>query len=179
MFRRLAALLLASLVFAPAPAQAAGVGFSLPKFRSLSLTDPAGASNSFGGSVQVIGTNFSIGAVALTTGLDYAYTRDFGAGSNYSFFDLDLGLGLPIAVTQAFYVHPAVDGHLFMWVASPQGLRAPSFGVAPRLTAGYRPQNNIAVELSLSHAFLLGTSSARGATQGTMTMLELGGTYNF
>lgn len=179
MFKRLIAAVLAFAVLTPAPALAAGVGFSLPKFRYLTLNDATGASNSVGGSVQVVGSNFSIGAAALGVGLDYAYTRDFGAGANYSFFDLDLGIGVPFSVTNAIYVQPAIDGHLLMWVASPESLQSPSFGVAPRLTVGYKPRTNISVELGVSQMLMVGLNSARGPRQGGMTIVELGGSYSF
>jgi hypothetical protein len=172
-------LALAAVTLAPAPALAAGVGFSLPKFRYMTVTDATGTAGSVGGSVQVVGGNFSIGPAALTTGLDYGFTRNFGAGANYSFFDVDLGLGVPLAVTDAVYEQPAIDGHMLLWVASPESLTSPSFGVAPRLTFGYKPRTNISVELGVSQMLLVGLNSAKGPRQGGMSIVELSGTYSF
>lgn len=158
-----------------APASAAGLGFSLPKFRALSV----GGANSLGGSVQVIGSRFSLGLVKFDVGIDYAYTRDFAAGTNYSFFDVKVGGGLPFGLTQQVYLEPAVDAHTLMFVASPEGLRTPAFGVGPRLTAGFKPSSNIAVELGVGYAFMLNMAAAGKATPGALTTVEIGGTYSF
>lgn len=162
------------VLLAASPAHAAGVGFSLPKFRALTVGD----ATSLGGSVQVVGTSLNMNRVAVSLGLDYAYTRDFSQGANYAFFDFNLGAGLPLGITPQFYLTPAVDGHLLAFVASPEGLGGPAFGVAPRLTGGFQPSKAIRVELSLSHAFLpmLG---GRPVRSGGMTIVELGGSYSF
>lgn len=173
----LAAALIAVLV--AAPAQAAGVGISLPKFRVLTVSEPAGTATSVGGSVQVVGTNLSIGAVQLKVGLDYAYTRDFAAAANYAFFDLGLGAGVPLGITPQFYLTPAVDTHTLFFAASPQGLVSPAFGVAPRLTVGFQATKQVRVELSASQTFLLGLRANNRAASGGMTLVELGGSYSF
>lgn len=160
-------------------AEAAGVGFSLPKFRALTVGSGATGANSAGGSVQVIGTNFSIRPIKFDVGLDYAFTRDFGAGANYSFFDLTFGAGVPFGLTPQFYLEPAVDTHTLFFVASPQGLGTPAFGLGPRLTAGFKATNNISVELKGGYAFMLNLQAAGRPTAGALTTIELGGTYAF
>lgn len=174
MVRRIAlAILLAALV--AAPARAAGLGYSLPKLRVLTV----GQALSVGGSVQVIGSTFEIGSVATQLGLDYAYTRDFGASANYSFFDLALGAGVPLGFTPQFYVTPALDVHSLFFVASPQSLDTPAFGLAPRLSFGFRPSRAVALELGLSQAFLLGLTAKGKPQSGGLTTVELSGTYSF
>lgn len=158
-----------------APAHAAGVGLSLPKFRALTVGD----ATSYGGSVQVLGTTFSINRVSVDLGLDYAYTRDFSQGNNYAFFDFNLGAGLPLGITPQVYVVPALDAHVLAFVASPQGLGSPALGVAPRLTAGFQPAKAIRVELSVSHTFLPALMAGKAMRSGGMTIVELGGSYSF
>jgi hypothetical protein len=170
---------LALILALAAPAEAAGVGFSLPKFRALTVGGGAGAATSVGGSVQVVGTRFSIGAVKLDVGLDYAFTRNFGTSANYSFFDLTLGGGVPFGFTPQFYVEPALDTHTLFFVASPEGLGTPAFGLGPRLTAGFRPASNIAVEVAAGYAFMLTMAAGGKATPGGLTTVEIGGTYSF
>ncbi|MFP5503218.1 MAG: hypothetical protein ACLGIN_12080 [Candidatus Sericytochromatia bacterium] len=174
MTRHLPCALIAALVAVGGalPAEAAAVGVSLPKFRALVVDEGTTTATSFGGSVQVVGTGLSINKVAVNIGLDYAYTRDFAAAANYSFFDLQLGAGLPLGLTPQFYLTPAVDLHSLFFVASPQGLGSPAFGVAPRLTVGFQPSKAIRVELSGSQTFLPAISSG-------MTIVELGGSYSF
>jgi hypothetical protein len=164
-----------SLCFASQSAAAAGVGFSLPKARVLTLD----GSTSLGASVQVIGGAFSIGTARLDLGLDYALTRDFGAGANYAFLDALAGLGLPLTLSSSLYVTPALDLHVIGFAATPQGVDKPVFGIAPRLTLGYRPSSQLAVELGTSYNFLFGVSAAGRSLTGTMLAIELGGTYSF
>lgn len=159
----------------PTPAQAAGVGFSLPKLRALTLD----GNTSWGGSVQVIGGAFNVGLVRVDLALDYAYTRDFKAGANYSFFDGLAGLGVPLSFTPAFYVMPALDGHVYGFVATPEDATGAAFGVAPRLTFGYHPTPKIAVELGASEAVVLGAKTATRSLSGLLTTVELGGTVSF
>lgn len=170
------ALVAALAVAGASPAEAAAVGVSLPKFRALIIDEGTTTATSFGGSVQVVGTGLSINRVAVNVGLDYAYTRDFAQAANYSFFDLQLGAGLPLGITPQFYLTPAVDLHSLFFVASPQGLGSPAFGVAPRLTVGFQPSKAIRVELSGSQTFLPTLTNARS---GGMTIVELGGSYSF
>lgn len=169
-----AGLAIAALLPTP-PAWAAGVGISLPKLRVLTLD----GDTSFGGSVQVIGGRFNVSRARVDLALDYAYTRDFARAGNYSFFDALAGLGMPFGITSAIYVMPAVDLHALAFVASPQGVDGPAYGVAPRLGVGYQPSNRFAVELDLSHAFLWGANAGGRALGGGMTTLELGGTVAF
>ena len=158
-----------------APASAAGVGFSLPKLRVLNLE---GAS-SVGGSVQVIGGVFSVGLARLDLALDYAYTRDFARAANYSFFDAQAGVGLPLQLSPQFYLTPALDAHALAFVASSEGIDGAAFGLAPRLTLGYRPTNRISVELAASDAFLFGLVAGSKGLSGSLITVELGGTFNF
>jgi hypothetical protein len=176
---RLAALTLAVVLALATPAHAAGVGFSLPKFRALTVGAGAGAANSLGGSVQVVGTSFSIRPIKFNVGLDYAFTRDFAAGANYSFFDLTFGAGVPFGFTSQFYVEPALDTHTLLFVASPEGLGTPAFGAGPRLTGGFKPTANIAVELSAGYALMLNMMAAGRSTPGGLLTVEIGGTYSF
>lgn len=162
-----------------APASAAGIGFSLPKFRALNVGTGASTAHSLGGSVQVIGTRFSMGIVKFDVGLDYAYTRNFAAGANYSFFDLQLGGGVPFGLTPQFYLEPALDTHTLLFVASPEGLSTPTFGLGPRLTAGFKPSANIAVEVGLGYAFMLNMAAGGKGTPGGLATVEVGGTYSF
>ena len=172
----IASLTLASLVAWAAPASAAGVGLSLPKFRSLSVGADA---TSFGGSVQVVGTSFSIGLASFDLGLDYAFTRNFAAAANYSFFDLGLGVGVPLGITPQVYVKPALDGHALLFVASPENLGTPTVGVGPSLTVGYKPNATMAVELGAGYALLPGLSAAGRPAAGGLFTVELGGTVRF
>lgn len=176
---RLAALTLAALVALTTPAHAAGLGFSLPKFRALQVASGAGTATSLGGSVQVIGTSFSILPLKFDVALDYAYTRNFAAGTNYSFFDVAFGGGVPFGITPTLYVEPAIDTHTLLFVASPESLGSPAFGVGPRLTGGFRPASNIAVELSASYALMLSMPTATRPTSGGLTTIEISGTYSF
>ena len=162
-----------------APAAAAGVGFSLPKFRALSVGSGAASSNSFGGSVSVVGTSFSAGPVKVDLDLDYAYTRNFSSGGNYSFFDIGVGAGVPLGFTKQFYLQPMLDTHTLFFVASPESLATPAFGVGPRLVAGFRPQSNIAIEAGAGFAWLLNLKAGTAATSGGLTTVDIGGTYSF
>lgn len=163
----------------PAPAQAAGVGFSLPKFRALTASSAGASASSVGGSVQVIGTNFSLRPIKFDVGLDYAFTRDFSAGTNYSFFDLTFGAGVPFGLTPQFYLEPALDTHTLFFVASPEGLGTPAFGLGPRLSAGFKATNNISVELKGGYALMLNMQAGGRPASGGLTTIELGGTYAF
>ncbi|HEY9724624.1 MAG TPA: hypothetical protein V6D47_21660 [Oscillatoriaceae cyanobacterium] len=158
-----------------APAQAAGVGYALPSFRVLTV----GQALSLGASVQVIGTTFQISDVAAQAGLDYAYTRDFSASTNYAFFDLTVGAGVPLGFTPQFYVTPALDLHSLFFVSSPENLNTPAFGIAPRLSFGFRPARALAIELGLSQAFLLNLASKSQPHSGGLTTVQLSGTYSF
>ncbi len=162
------------------PAQAAGVGISLPKLRTLSITGPASAptSTSYGGSVQVFGSNFGIRPFQIGLALDYAYTRDFTQGASYAFFDPTLQVGLPLALSSQFYVTPALDVRGLWMVTSPQAL-ASSWGFGPSLALGFRPSANVSVELTLSFTQLPSLSAQGGSAQGTMGTVELGGSYSF
>lgn len=164
--RALAAIAALLTMLLPTPAAAAGVGFSLPKFRALTLD----GATSWGASVQVVGGAFSLGPTRLDLDFDYAYTRDFAAGANYSFFDAAAGLGYPMGFTPQLYVVPAVDVHALAFVAAPQNPDGPMFGVAPRLTVGYRPSRQISMELGASRLFF---------GRGGLTTVELEGTYSF
>ncbi|MNS26332.1 hypothetical protein D3C72_582520 [compost metagenome] len=176
---RAIALSLVAVLALAGPAHAAGVGFSLPKFRALSVGAGASAATSVGGSVQVVGTTFSIRPLKVDVGLDYAYTRNFSGGTNYSFFDINVGAGLPIGLTQQVYLEPAIDTHTLLFVASPEALGSPAFGIGPRLTAGYKATGNISVELSAGYALMLNMTAAGRATGGGLTTIEIGGTYSF
>jgi hypothetical protein len=162
------ALLAAALVCAVAtPAQAAGLGFSLPKARLLTLD----GATSWGGSVQVLAGGVSIGLTRVDLALDYGYTRDFGAGTNYAFFDGMAGVGVPLGLGPQFVLTPALYAHVLPFVASPTPVTSPLFGVGPRLTGGFKPATNISVELGLGYDFIFG--------RGGMATLDLGGTYAF
>ena len=162
------ALIAAALVCAlPSPAQAAGLGFSLPKARLLNLD----GATSWGGSVQVVAGAFSIGHARVDFSLDYGYTRDFTNATNYAFFDGMAGVGVPLGLGPQFVLTPALYGHVLPFVASPTPVTSPLFGLGPRLTGGFKPAANIGVELGLGYDFIL--------SRGGMATLDVGGTYSF
>jgi hypothetical protein len=185
MRRLLAAPLVAALglafgLFMALDADAAGLGFSLPKFRSLVIADPAGpVANTAGVSAQVVGTTLTVSGVHLGVGLDLAATRDFARGLNYAFFDLGLEGGVPLGITPAFYVSPGLGAHGLFFVASPEGLGSPVLSLGPRLAFGYTPSANVSVELGGTLGFLLGAQAGGAPRGGTSSIVELGGTYTF
>jgi hypothetical protein len=154
------------LLFAPS-AQAAGLGFSLPKARMLSLD----GATSWGGSVQVLAGAFNVGMARIDLAFDYGYTRDFAAGTNYAFFDGMVGAGVPLGFGPQFTLTPALYAHMLPFVTSPSPVTSPLFGVGPKLTAGFRPSPNTSGELGLGYNYLF--------SRGGMATLEVGGTYNF
>lgn len=164
-----------------APAWAAGVGMTLPKFRTLSITGPsaaAPAATSYGGSVQVIGGNFGLRPLQIGLALDYVFTRDFAQGGNYSFFDPSLQVGVPLGLSSQFYVTPAVEARYLWMVTSPQGLDS-ALGFGPSLTVGYRPSTNVSVELTLAYTRLPALVAQGGQLEGNMGTVEIGGSYSF
>ncbi|MDB5095714.1 MAG: hypothetical protein JWM80_135 [Cyanobacteria bacterium RYN_339] len=165
MRRALVAAALALLV--PSPAQAAGLGFSLPKARMLTLD----GATSWGGSVQVVAGSFNVGMARIDLALDYGYTRDFGAAANYAFFDGMAGVGVPLGLGPQFVLTPSLYGHVLPFVASPVPVTSPLFGVGPRLTGAFKPAANVSVELGLGYDFVV--------SRGGMATLDVGGTYNF
>jgi hypothetical protein len=72
-----------------------------------------------------------------------------------------------------------LDTHTLLFVASPENLATPTFGVGPRLVVGFRPQANIAIEAGAGFAWLLNARSGGAATSGGLTTVEIGGTYSF
>jgi hypothetical protein len=149
------------------PAQAAGLGFSLPKARMLTLD----GATSWGGSVQVVAGAFSIGMTRVDLALDYGYTRDFAAATNYAFFDGMAGVGVPLGLGPQFVLTPALYAHVLPFVASPTPVTSPLFGMGPRLTGGFKPAANVSVELGLGYDFMF--------SRGGMATLDVGGTYSF
>lgn len=146
------------------PAQAAGLGFSLPKARMLGLD----GATSWGGSVQVVAGAFSIGMTRVDLALDYGYTRDFAAAQNYAFFDGMVGVGVPLGLGPQFVLTPAVYAHVLPFVTP---ITSTLFGMGPRLTGGFKPAANVSVELGLGYDFIF--------SRGGMATLDVGGTYSF
>lgn len=171
-----------ALALQATPALATGMGISLPKLHVLNLesADPGLAlapSTSYGGSVQVAGGTFSLRPFQVGVALDYAYTRDFERGAQYSFFEPSARLGLPLALSSQVYLRPEVDVR-GLWLITTSPYNLPSWGLGPGLTLGFRPMANVAVELTLSYTNLPAASGI-GQVRGTMGTLEVGGSYSF